>query len=189
MYGVEELRPEYLFSAWCECFVQLPGKLCRDGRGGNPAQLGRELWLQLCSRLLTDLHSIYCSAQQGLQNVEQTFYHGFAFILSCYLEETGGEAGSHALEEFAVHLLNNAFERIAIQCQYILPVVAKVNSIYPPSCLSTNVSVNADKEEGHYSIIIILEKGSRFLFLAANWFSHCFNPNQHDGGCMSSLIL
>lgn len=34
--------------------------------------------------------------------------------LSYYLEEAGGEAGSHTLEEFAINLLNNAFERIAI---------------------------------------------------------------------------
>lgn len=70
MYGVQELRLEYLFSAWYEYFVLLPGKLCRDRRGGNPTQMDKELWLQLCSMLLTDLHSIYCSAQQGLQNVE-----------------------------------------------------------------------------------------------------------------------
>lgn len=31
---------------------------------------------------------------------------------SCYFKEAGGEAGSHNLEEFAINLHNNAFERI-----------------------------------------------------------------------------
>lgn len=53
----------------------------------------------------------------------------------------GDRRRSWVSEEFAINLLNNVFERIAIERQQVLPVLAKVNSIYPPSCLSTNASV------------------------------------------------
>lgn len=59
--------------------------------------------------------------------------------LSCLLEEAGGEAGSHTLEEFVISLHNNAFERIAsVSKDMILLVLAKMNSIFDPCCLSTN---------------------------------------------------
>lgn len=105
------------------------------------------------------------------------------------LEKAAGEAGSHTLEEFAINLLNNAFERIAVQCQHVLPVVAKVNSIYPPSCLSPSASVWMQTRKKVTATLFLWKMVPDFCSWLLTGFLTALNPNQQDGAWMSSLIL
>lgn len=143
----------------------------------------KELWLQFCSRLLTDLHNIHFSAQQGLQNAKLGWFsrQGFAFIFPAMWRRQEDKLGLIPLKSLSLIYITRHLKGLLYNVRRLLQVLAKVNSIYDPSYLSTHLSTwMQTKRKVTAATTNILEKGFWFMFLTADWISHltALNPNK-----------
>lgn len=155
MCGVQELRLKYFF----QCVVWITRTAARQTPQGQerwePAPAGWRVVVAVLFQLLTNLHNVVFSAQQGLQNVELKVVlpPGLCFYFSAVTwmrqEEKLGLIPLKSLQ-----LIYRIMHLKVLLCnvKWLLPILAKASSIYNPSCLSPNASnANADKEEGHCS--------------------------------------
>lgn len=157
----------FSYCVWCarikaEIFLPVRGMnnsySCQANPSGAEEVGTRPSWrvvVAVLFQLLTNLHNVVFSAQQGLQNVELKVVlpPGLCFYFSAVTwmrqEEKLGLIPLKSLQ-----LIYRIMHLKVLLCnvKWLLPILAKASSIYNPSCLSPNASnANADKEEGHCS--------------------------------------